>query len=247
MIKLPRVTVDSFADFIAETEATMPGAELVLYRGQPKRGGLLPSVARGDPSVDTTELERRVLAQFRLLGASLLPPGEEDELDLLVHAQHFGMHTRLLDWTTNPLAALWFACADHQGGDVFVYLLYADRLVHQDRPEPFAVERTRVFQPRYNNARIVAQEGWFTLHKFSRHARRFVALEKNPDTNSQMWEYKIPASRRVAMLESLLRHGVSSRTLFPDLGGLCQHLNRKHLGVRPPTNATQGAAPPVPE
>lgn len=35
-------------------------------------------------------------------------------LDKLIFLQHYGMKTRLLDVTTNPLVALFFACAEHK-------------------------------------------------------------------------------------------------------------------------------------
>lgn len=222
--------VTSFVDFIKQSDFFDVLCHSVVFRGQPVQGNLLPSIARKDPSVDTTDTEKKVLEQLKLQGASMLAANGDTDLDLLVTAQHYGLKTRLLDWTTNPLIALWFACADYKDGDVFVYGLEADSLLGENVYEksPFTPSKTRIIQPRLNNARVIAQQGWFTLHRYAKKNSRFVPLEHNAETKRYLHEFIVPASKRAAMLAALDRHGISSKTIFPDLSGLCSHLNWKH-------------------
>lgn len=227
------IEIKTLTAFIGETEKfDSLFSEIVLFRGQDKQGGLLPGIARKSNKNDTEKLERKLLQQLRLVGSALIPNGMSD-LDLMVIAQHFGLKTRLLDWTSNPLAAMYFACASYDEGDVFVYALDADSFLEVDvhDKDPFSGTATRAFQPKLNNRRIVAQQGWFTLHRYSRRGGRFVPLEQNGNAMKLLTEYKVPSGRRRAMLESLDRHGVNASSVYPDLGGLCSHMNWKHGAV----------------
>ncbi len=47
----------------------------------------------------------------------------EDYLSWLEIAQHHGLPTRLLDFTTNPLVALYFACESSSNKDAFVWII----------------------------------------------------------------------------------------------------------------------------
>lgn len=60
--------------------------------------------------VDMRAAEQRMLKAARDWGLGGGRLGQVDDLQLLAELQHFGAHTRLVDLTSNPMTALWFAC-----------------------------------------------------------------------------------------------------------------------------------------
>jgi FRG domain len=96
----------------------------IWYRGVgDMRDNAFPGIYRDDPNCKFTtqaharsygsgeekrrNLERSIVSEFRTLAVSLVDPN--DFITVYLMAQHYGLPTRLLDWTTNPLAALFFA------------------------------------------------------------------------------------------------------------------------------------------
>jgi hypothetical protein len=75
-------------------------------------------------------LERDMISNFRTAGAAFL--SNYSEAEMYFSAQHFGMPTRLLDWSTNPLAALFFACEEHEDKDGFVYAMNSTKVIPDD-------------------------------------------------------------------------------------------------------------------
>jgi len=70
------------------------------------------------------EKEKALYADFRRRGISLLSDKAiNDDVALYFLAQHHGMPTRLLDWTQNPLTALFFAVVNPLETDGMLYVL----------------------------------------------------------------------------------------------------------------------------
>lgn len=59
--------------------------------------------------------------------------GLRDNFEIMTKYQHYGMCTRLLDLTTNPLVALFFACAEHEEE------IYIDEEQQEVRRKPHGV------------------------------------------------------------------------------------------------------------
>jgi FRG domain len=116
---------------IAELLSAVSGYDdRTMFRGQPKNWPLIPTIARLHKYVGGFDnwqvFHDHVLERFRRYGRPHLNQPPRTEIEWLVHAQHHGLPTRLLDWTTNPLKALFFGVDDpyHDRYDGVFWKLY---------------------------------------------------------------------------------------------------------------------------
>ena len=76
---------------------------------------LLPSLYRHGKSKTPeafADLEKQLMTRFRQRSIPYHNRSLADDWDALFFMQHYGVPTRLLDWTENPLIALHFALMD---------------------------------------------------------------------------------------------------------------------------------------
>lgn len=117
---------DTYIKSVSEFLAELPNENefydrlldnLFLFRGQGnKEWNLMPSALRNREDILNEEL---YIKEFmRMYPEEFI--GME-KIDILVKMQHYGIPTRLLDLTSNPLVALYFACVTENKQDGVVY------------------------------------------------------------------------------------------------------------------------------
>jgi hypothetical protein len=90
-----------------------------LYRGHREEPWALEPVIDRVKHGALTRLdhEHQMFQEFRRRAAAFLSTMPTNDWELLTLARHHGLPTRLLDWSENPLAALFFAVEGPSKGD----------------------------------------------------------------------------------------------------------------------------------
>jgi FRG domain-containing protein len=208
-----------------------------LYRGQAQDFPLLPKIARGNEDADPISKESYMLSELKIRGRVHKDLSHLDIWGLLTLAQHYGLATRLLDWTRNPLVAMWFACsegASEYSPHVYILLPHWD-IDFLDRD---AIRKTEqhvgisILRTRLEDSRVISQDGWFTVHSPSRKHGKFIALGDLNHHAEGMIKISVNPVNKERILKDLDTLGVSYQTIFPDLEGVCRYLNWKSEDIR---------------
>lgn len=143
-----------------------------LFRGQANAlHKLIPGIGRPHPQYSPTpELEKAIFHQFKNRARPFLnPPMPASDWDWLIIAQHHGLKTRLLDWTTDWRVALYFATLPHD--EMYrvpfsIFSLQKPTLTSYELlpQSPFICERDYYFQPPHIHDKIMAQSSYISIH-----------------------------------------------------------------------------------
>lgn len=191
---------------------------------------LIPSVGRIGSYTDLNE--ERVFRAFQRSAGSMIPARPESDWEWLAIAQHHGLPTRLLDWSTNPLVACFFAVSSGTSKEdavVHAYSIPDTEIIDPERDtNPFAIDRIRFLLPSKTASRIVNQRGLFSVH----HVPNVAWKPKASST------FVIRSHLRARFQRRLFKMGIDHSHIYPDLGGLCETLKWRfiaNIGIGAPT------------
>ncbi|MGM9969693.1 MAG: FRG domain-containing protein, partial [Anaeroplasma sp.] len=117
------IIIDSFDDLVNKLSTLLN--EENIYRGYNRLEELYPVLFRKEYYKENKEemkcLERDLLSEFEKYAMAYISP--LNEMEFLAYAQHYGLPTRLLDFTYNPYIALFFAINDEKTEDGYYKII----------------------------------------------------------------------------------------------------------------------------
>jgi len=242
--------IKSISNYLEVLSITLKQNKNFWFRGHRDISWTLTPSALRHENVEKRIRALELLRDFRRIAEIKLnkPPEKNENLKWIQLAQHYGLQTRLLDWTESALFALYFACIppkrNENETDGIVFLLNPDDIsklhkktkstsfdahIKEDLIKGYfrlgANERieglpTIAIKPVWNSERLMMQRGTFTLHG----SKKF-GLDRIQAPS--LAGIPIASNVKDILRKELENVGIDEMTLFPELEHACNNLLRK--------------------
>lgn len=160
--------------------------------------------------------------------------GELTNSQTICLMQHYGAPTRVLDWSTSPYVAAYFAFAStaamratyHRDEQCAIYA-FNSSLINASGDDEYGTVKL-ISEPVGVNDRAWAQHGKFTMNRSTNSdlADELRAIFEKPAERPDTWvlqKITIPRQEARGALRDLELMGITSETLFPGLEGAAKY------------------------
>jgi hypothetical protein len=245
-------SISEYLDYIQYFEHYWNQAEMWFRGVTNKDFKLVPSIYRKHIWNYNQNLAEDMFHQFIRHAKCLNPKYKDfDKWEWYQVQQHYGLPTRLLDWTEGSLIALYFAVRQIGNNDtpaVWVidpfsfnritikgrFLLYSDKLIQDKRDEIInkyiSSDELPVLPvailPTYFDNRISSQKSTFSIHGSA--VDGFDQVFFKDKENYRCVQLLFNPTKASFIKQSLVQAGISEVILFPDLEGLAREIKHSY-------------------
>lgn len=216
------------------------------WRGQARDWPLVAPVHR---VTDRGPYEHGITTRFKARAGSRYPhvPLDHDSLGWLTLMQHYGLPTRLLDWSESPLVGLYFAVADpdFDGDDGVLWVLdpsHLNKHIFGGTPGTLQAsapgvgplldtqcvsKRAAALTPSQRDPRTLIQLACFTVHGDGTPLEGIAG-------DALLRKVHVDAAAKHTIRRSLRKVGITASYLFPDLEHLAEDERSRCFCLRKP-------------
>lgn len=234
-------TWNELINIVKELRGNVKNPDQLWFRGQNNASCiLLPGLLRYSNGFNK---EQYIFQKFRQLSHKVFPRRNND-WETLFDMQHYGIPTRLLDWSETLGIAMFFAAAlnvrFNLPTDAAIFLLdpialneysgihkipiipddkeFAYRDIYWEK-KPFAPNYPIAIEPLFLNDRMLAQKGMFTIHGDNTSAIE-ILCEK------AVKKIVLAKEGLPEIVEFLDTMNINEYTVYPDMSGIVDYIKR---------------------